>query len=237
MVSEQHSFPIHTLSSLDPETIGFHPLIQCHLAWLAEANTRHNLTTVPPEQWISRHVIDSIAPLLAGWSVGGTLLDLGTGAGFPGMPISFQAEISRFTLLDSKRKVVDELNGFLAREGGLADRGQALSERAEELGHQTGYRESFDRVVVRAVDSLPVLIELGIPFLNPAGELWCWKSGLEEISCAAHALGEMQASVLRVLSYRLPGEAIDRHIVAIGRTGEVPVKYPRRTGIPHKRPL
>ncbi len=236
MVSTHSQFKIDQLSTLDPHSVGFNPLIQRHLAWLADQNSRHNLTAVPPDKWIVRHVLDSIAPLVAGWGTGINLLDLGTGGGFPGVPLALQANLPRFTLLDSKRKVVEGLNEFL-NEAGLSARGTALSVRSETLGHQEGFRGSYDRVVVRAVASLPTLIELGIPFLVPEGELWCWKSDLEEVQAAGAALEQLHTRVLRALVYRLPEEDSDRYILALGREGEIPLKYPRREGLPHKRPL
>lgn len=181
-------------------------------------------------------MLDSIAPLLVGWQVGTSLLDLGTGGGFPGLPLALKSNVARFMLLDSKRKVADGLNRFL-NEAGLSAKGLALAERAETLGHQEGFREAYTCVVVRAVASLPSLVELGIPFLVPEGELWCWKSDLDEVSDAQSALEQLHARVLRAMAYRLPDEDSDRYILAIGRIGEVPLKFPRREGIPHKRPL
>lgn len=236
MVSKDNQIRIDHLGELDGHSIEFHPMISQHLSWLAGQNTRHNLTTVPQDRWMTRHVLDSIAPHLAGWGMGTSLLDLGTGAGFPGLPLALQTNTPRFILLDSKRKIVQILNEFLS-EAGLSDRGEALSERAEVLGHQEEFRQSYDRVVVRAVDALPVLIELGIPFLVPEGELWSWKSDLKEITTIQKALDQLNARVLKAASYRLPGEDSDRFIVSIGRVGELPDKYPRHDGIPHKRPL
>lgn len=236
MVTNQSRFVTDHLGLLDAQSIKVHPLIYQHLSWLADQNTRHNLTAVPQEKWMTRHVLDSIAPLLAGWNMGTSLLDLGTGAGFPGMPIALQSNLPSFVLLDSKRKITQELNGFL-NKACLSLRGMAVSERAEVLGHQEGFRESYDRVVVRAVDTLPVLIELGVPLLVPDGELWCWKSDLKEVITAQEALDQLAARVRKVLSYRLPEEDSDRFIVSIGRVGEVPTKYPRHEGIPHKRPI
>jgi len=192
MVLKQARFDIDHLILPDPESIEFHPLIYQHLSWLADENERYNITTVPSEKWIIRHVIDSIAPLHAGWIPGTSLLDLGTGGGFPGLPLALQAQLPRFVLLDSKRKLTEGLNGFMMGVG-LSARGVSMPERAETLGHRKGFRETYDRVVVRAVASLPTLVELGIPFLVPEGELWCWKSDLEEISISEAAFEQLNA--------------------------------------------
>jgi 16S rRNA (guanine527-N7)-methyltransferase len=210
--------------------------IALHLDWLKREGARHNLTSVPKEKWGERHVLDSLAPLLAGWKLGIPFLDLGTGAGFPGIPLAFQSKESQFALLESRKKVCQLLESFL-RESNLDSRGMVLSGRAETLGHDECHRGRYETVVTRAVATLPVLIELGVPFLAEGGELWCWKSDLEEIDLCAPVLKALGAEFVRTLCYRLPSEEDHRFIVSIRKIAPTPESYPRREGIPVKRPI
>jgi len=207
-----------------------------HLKWLAAESVRYNLTRVPQKQWIERHVMDSLVPVFAGWSLGDRFLDLGTGAGFPGIPLAAFYPDTSFTLVEKRRKVAEILRSFLA-ESCLSARGKAVAERAEILARDPEERNRYDRVVTRAVASLACLIELGIPFLKTGGELWCWKSDLSEIETSRNALAELRAEATKTVRYRLPGEKSDRFVIAIEKKGETPDRYPRRAGIPQKRPL
>jgi 16S rRNA (guanine527-N7)-methyltransferase len=242
------------------------PEIPLHLEWLKTENEKYNLTTVPQERWWERHILDSCVPLLAGWELGESMLDLGTGGGFPGLPLFYSCterattggcpyNTFRLILLDSRQKVVTGLNRLLTTlsveahsraplqgehpSGGTPGlwKGTAVWERAENLARQDSYREQFDRVVTRAVAPLAVLVELGIPFLNKRGELWCWKSDLNEVPGATHVLEELHAKIQDALEYRLPSEEQSRYIMRIIRKGELNPRYPRKAGIPQKRPL
>jgi len=218
------------------EEINFDPLILAHLSWLEGESKTHNLTSVADDQWLERHVLDSLAPLYAGWELGEPFLDLGTGAGFPGIPLAVQGEANRFVFLESKGKVGRILEGFL-NESGLSSKGEVLTGRAEELAHQTEYRGKYQTVVVRAVGSLSTLIEIGAPFLQDGGTLWCWKSDLVELQQAERAMLELNTEFFRGVQYCLPSEEKTRYILAFVRRGEVDKKYPRRAGVPQKRPL
>lgn len=212
------------------------PLIHAHLSWLREESKNHNLTRVPEVDWIVRHVLDSLAPLSAGWSLGESFLDMGTGPGFPGVPLGILTKGIRFTLVESKKKTAALLNEFLVRQG-LDARGAALGERIEDLGQSAEHRGKYDRVVTRALAPLPVLIEYGLPFLRVGGELWSWKSDVSEINESSAALAELSGGVARVLEYNLPGEERTRVVISIRKEGPTPTKYPRKAGIPKKRPL
>lgn len=212
------------------------PLIHAHLSWLREESKNHNLTRVPEEDWVVRHVLDSLTPFAAGWSLGKSFLDMGTGPGFPGVPLGILTEGVRFTLVESKKKTANLLNEFLVRHG-LQSRGAALGERIEDLGQSPEHRGDYDRVVTRALAPLPVLIEFGLPFLRVGGELWCWKSDVSEINESSAALAELSGGVARVLEYTLPGEERSRVVIAIRKEGPTAAKYPRKAGIPRKRPV
>lgn len=225
-----------TLSDFEKLRGDLPPLIHSHLSWLREESKNHNLTRVPEEDWIVRHVLDSLTPLSAGWSLGESFLDMGTGPGFPGVPLAILAEGVRFTLVETKKKTANLLNEFLVRNG-LDVRGTALGERIEDLGRSPDHRGKHDRVATRALAPLPVLIEYGLPFLRVGGELWCWKSDVSEINESSAALAELGGDVVRLLEYTLPGEERSRVVIAIRKEGPTAAKYPRKAGIPKKRPI
>lgn len=224
------------LPALDEFRRKLSPLIALHLEWIKEESKRHNLTRVPEGDWLVRHVMDSLVPWLAGWDLGESLIDIGTGPGFPGVPLGLQSEELRFALVESKKKVANLLTEFLVREG-VSPRGTVQGERIEELAHHPDHRGAYDRVVTRALASLPVLVELGIPYLREKGELWCWKSSISELNEVGKALEELNASVSRILEYNLPGEAAPRFILSFLKHSATSPKYPRKLGIPQKKPL
>ena len=222
-----------SLDTLCPHLPG---VVRQHLQWLAEESENHNLTRVPQEDWVVRHVIDSLVPSFAGWEIGEQVLDLGTGPGFPGIPLAAHYIDSKISLLEKRQKVARILSKFLETSG-LSSRCAILTERSEDLAHEAAYRGRYDCVVTRAVASLPCLIELGVPFLRKGGELWCWKSDLSEIGTAARALNDLNSEAVLAVRYQLPDEDRDRVVLAIRRCGDLPDRYPRRAGLPQKRPL
>lgn len=230
------TLPIQSIELPSPEAFEPPALALEHLAWLKLESARHNLTSVAEEDWLIRHVMDSLVPAFAGWEIGGRFLDLGTGGGFPGIPLAARFPQSVFTLLEKKKKTVRILNKFL-EDSSLSARGEAVGERAENLARDPRHRGVYDTVVVRALATLPVLIELGVPFLKMGGELWVWKSDLSEIENAAHAFSELKGAAIRALQYQLPDEETARYVIAIRRLEETPDKYPRREGAPAKKPL
>jgi len=210
--------------------------IEQHLQWLEEESKKHNLTRVPRKEWVVRHVLDSLASTFADWEIGERIADLGTGPGFPGVPLAVQFPHAEVAFLEKRKKVAEILRQFLD-SAGLSSRCAVFSERSEDLAHDPSHRGRYDCVVTRAVASLTCLIELGIPFLRQGGELWCWKSDISEINDATNALDELNSEVVRAVRYRLPGEEKDRFVLAIRRCGEISDRYPRRAGLPQKRPL
>jgi len=215
---------------------GLPPLIDSHLEWLKEGSKFHNLTRVPEEDWFVRHVLDSLVPFLAGWDIGDSFVDIGTGPGFPGVPLGLQFEKARFTLIESKKKVARFLHSFLEQHG-IPPRGTVQPQRIEDLAHDPEHREKYDRVVTRALSSLPVLVELGIPYLKQKGELWCWKTKISELNEVGVALKQLHCGVSKILRYRLPGETTSRHLFVIEKYRVTSPNYPRKAGIPQKRPL
>lgn len=206
---------------------------------LLDENLRQNLTTLESDyQFAVKHVLDSLCCLQLGlFDRPGRLVDLGTGAGFPGLPLKIARPHLTTFLVDSLRK----RTAFLERvveQLGLAQC-QVVTERAENLGRAAPWRESFDLAVVRAVAALPVLVEYAVPLLARGGHLVAMKgpgfaAELESGAEAADLLGARVESVVQ-LSLPLSGEA--RALVVLRKERATPAVYPRRVGVPAKRPL
>jgi 16S rRNA (guanine527-N7)-methyltransferase len=207
------------------------------IAW----NQRVNLTAVTDPGEIEKlHFVDSLTLALAvPESVldGGSIGDVGTGAGFPGVPLKVAFPGIKLTLVDSIAKRTRYLGG-LAQDLGL-EGVRIVTGRAETLGHDTGLRESMDVVVSRAVASMRVLVELVLPFCRVGGRVVLQKKGdiREELEQAGNACRELGGRVVEVKP--VPAEVLDgqRVLVVVEKVAATPARYPRRAGIPAKRPL
>ena len=208
---------------------------------LAEKNRQVNLTAITdPEEIREKHFADSLAICLCKEPAeklrkGAKVLDLGTGGGFPALPVKIVYPDAEMTMLDATAKklaVLDEMTGALGLENAVTVWG-----RAEELAHETKYRASFDLVVSRAAMYLPALIECAVPFLKEGGTLIAYKQGSndDEIVESAHALDELNAEITGQVLYSIGGDA--RRLIMVEKTGPTPDKYPRRPGKPTKNPL
>lgn len=215
---------------------------------LTDWNSRFNLTAIHDfSETVEKHFIDSIYPFAKGMlPAEGNLLDLGSGAGFPGIPLKIMFPAMEITLLDSLEKRVAFLNHVI-KELKL-DNIQALHGRAEDMARGE-LRESFSLVTARAVAPLSVLLEYGIPFLKSGGVMAAYKTRGAAVSECAEAekaalLLALKPEDFSVIPYMLPpGEDIlpgsrrDLAIVKVKKSAPTPEKYPRRAGIPAKRPL
>lgn len=209
------------------------------LRLLGEANAQFNLTALKTEaDIVLKHFVDSLT-CLRGGSLNGTLklLDLGTGAGFPSLPLAIMRPELQITPLDSTRKKIDFVKKT-AQHLGLPNV-TPLVARAETLGQQPEYREQFDRVVVRAVAALPVLAELALPLLKPGGLLLAQKGPISEaeLSAGRRAAGEVGGQVQEIDAFTLPILGDERTLMIVEKMKPTPAKYPRREGIPHQQPL
>ena len=209
-------------------------------ALLTEANRTMNLTRVPddPGEAVDRHYLDSLAPwLLTSWLDGAaSLLDVGAGAGFPGVPLAAALPDTRVVLLDSLGKRVDFLNGAIERLGLNA---RAVHARAEEAGRQSDLRERFDAVTARAVAALPVLAELALPFARVGGALIAYHGPRadEELPLSAGALRKLGGGEPEQIRAAIPGRDWDHRLVRIPKHRPTPAAYPRRPGEPARKPL
>lgn len=209
---------------------------------LVQANAQVNLTAITDEEEIyEKHFADSLAIRL--WEGFADIvrsekkiLDLGTGGGFPGMPIKIAYPPAEICLLDATRKKLEAIDMMISNLD-LHDV-RTIWGRAEELGRNKEHREKYDLVVSRAVAYLPALIECAVPFLKIGGSFVAYKRGdsQEEIDASAHALQELNAEISETIPYRIADGDL-RQLVVICKKGQTPDKYPRRPGKPMKKPL
>ena len=211
---------------------------------LIEKNKVMNLTAITDkEDVIVKHFIDSIAliPYLTdkGININNKLkiIDIGTGAGFPGLPLKIMMPDVKFTLLDSLNKRVSFLNEVID-ELKLKDI-EALHGRAEDYASNNKYREKYDICVSRAVANLSTLSEYCIPFVKEDGFFISYKAGEseEEINNSKNAIKILGGKINKVEEFVLPGTDASRVSVFIRKQELTEKKYPRKAGVPAKKPL
>ena len=204
-------------------------------AYLKEVNQSMNLTRVDSDaEAAERHFVDSLAPLKAGLIPrGARVLDVGSGAGFPGMPLAIARPDADVTLMDSLGKRVNFLSEA-ARRAGV--RVNAVHARAEEAARGE-LREAFDVVTARAVARLNVLCELALPFVRVGGVLVAYKGPAadEELAEAAAAIKRLGGGAARVLSADMPGR--DARLVVVKKLTPTPKSFPRRPGEAARKPI
>lgn len=204
---------------------------------LFRENQKYNLVsrkTIADE--IDKHIEDSLALLNFASINKQEVIDIGTGAGFPGLILAMQCHNSHFTLLEADLKKSGFLN-LVGRELQLKNI-SILRERAEVLGQDSSYREKFTVCTSRAVAETRIILEYGLPLLAIGGTMFLWKGPRynEEISQAQTALELLGGKIEDCYEYDL-ADANKRVIIKIIKTASTPAKYPRRPGIPNKRPL
>lgn len=216
---------------------GPHPeKMQAYYELLVEWNRRMDLTNVPPEEMPLRHFADSLRPLSheVWFPKGCRLIDVGTGAGFPGLALAIARPDMEVVLLDSLRKRCDFLE-TVAAELDLRNV-SVLHERAEDAARGP-LRASFDLAAARAVAPMRVLLEYLLPFVRVGGSALCWKGpGLQdELKEVKAALFLLKGRLGECYPLGLPG--MEHSVQAVVKTAPTPAVYPRQAGIPKKKPL
>ncbi|MBU5668462.1 16S rRNA (guanine(527)-N(7))-methyltransferase RsmG [Peptoniphilus sp. MSJ-1] len=205
---------------------------------ILEYNEHTNLTRITEEDEFNvKHFLDSLSILKSGVIKEGLkIIDIGTGAGFPGMPVKIYNENLEITLLDSLRKRIDFLNGVIEKL--KLDNIIAVHERAEEAARNEKYREKYDIALSRAVANLATLSEYTLGFVKVGGYFISQKGPeyKEEIKEAENAIKTMGAEISDIIKVNLPDE-IDHYLIVIKKIKPTPKKYPRGGGKPRKQPL
>lgn len=207
---------------------------------LLEENQKYNLTNITePENIITKHFFDSLAPFLeVNPPLSKKILDMGTGPGFPGMVWKIFFPKNEFVLVDSTLKKINFLKMVSARLK-LYNNLEILHERAEDLADKKEYREKFDLVLSRAVAPLNVLAEYTVPFVKEDGLLYYYKGPnyKEELDKSSRSFKILGGELDKIKRLEIPGLAGERYLLIYKKTRSTPEKYPRRAGIPKKRPL
>ena len=212
---------------------------ECYFELLVEWNEKINLTAITDKEEVYlKHFYDSIAPIPQGLIPNENikLLDIGAGAGFPSLPMKILYPQLDVTIIDSLNKRINFLQ-LLAQELDL-DGVHFYHGRAEDLAQDKNFRAQYDFVTARAVARMQVLSELTIPYLKVGGKLLALKASNapEELLEAKNALNLLFSKVEDNLSYVLPN-GDPRYITVVEKKKETPNKYPRKAGMPNKRPL
>ena len=213
---------------------GFADAAEAYVALLLDANARLNLTRVVEPEAVARlHLLDSLAALpLLDEAEATSALDRGSGGGVPGLILAMARPGTAWTLVDSVRKKVDALRAF-ADALGLTNV-TVVAERAEILGRGTT-RESHDAVTARACAALPVLAEYALPLVRIGGSLLAWKGRIRSEELEA---GEAASALLGGGAPELRTSVVAGHsFVLVSKVGPTPERYPRRPGLPARRPL
>ncbi len=207
----------------------FHRLLQ-------EKNRVMNLTAVTEDGEALRvHYLDSLAPLGLGLVRGDErLADVGTGAGFPGMPLLIARPTLQVCFVDSLQKRLNFIQEALEALGLRAD---CVHLRAEDFGREQTHKERYDLATARAVASLPVLMEYLLPCVRVGGAALCWKGPGVEEEKADRAAALLGGGRIDLKPYELPGGEFHHLLARVEKTRPTPPAYPRKAGVPAKKPL
>ena len=208
-----------------------------YMSILIEWNKFMNLTGITdPEEVITKHFIDSLT-VLDKIDKNATIIDVGTGAGFPGIPVKIAFPETKVVLLDSLNKRIKFLNEVIEKLE-LKDI-ETIHGRAEECGRNKSYREKYDIAIARAVAPLNVLLEYLMPFVKVNGKCLCMKgsSSEEEIKNSKNAVKVLGGEIIKTEEFYIPNTDIKRRIVQVNKIKETSNKYPRKAGTPSKEPL
>jgi 16S rRNA (guanine527-N7)-methyltransferase len=205
------------------------------LSW----NEQFNLTAIRDSEGIrTKHFLDSLSCLLAMKDIpANRLIDIGTGAGLPGLPLKIVIPELQLTLVESVGKKAEFCRHVAAAIG--LSRVDVVQARAEDLGLLPAHREKYDWAVARAVANLPVLVEYLLPLVRLGGGMLAQKgeTGPAEMHAAEGAVRLLGGHLRQLKKVLLPGVAEDRYLIVVDKVAATPPQYPRRVGVPAKKPL
>ena len=206
---------------------------------LIEWNQKFNLTAIRDEAGIrTKHFLDSFSCVLAWKAVPpANLIDIGTGAGFPGIPLKIIYPNTKVTLVESvgkKAMFSQHIVSLLGLEGV-----NVIKARAEDLGQMREHREKYDWGIARAVAKMSVLAEYLLPLIQVGGSMLAQKgeSGPAEVHAAENVIKLLGGEVRQLIPVMLPGVVEERHLVLVDKVAATPPGYPRKPGVPAKKPL
>ncbi|MFA6463683.1 MAG: 16S rRNA (guanine(527)-N(7))-methyltransferase RsmG [Candidatus Paceibacterota bacterium] len=201
-----------------------------------EKNKVLNLTGITEDKdFILKHLIDSLSVLPYIPNTSKDIIDIGTGAGFPGVPIKIAVPKLNVTLLDSSKKKVKFLNETI-KELDLENI-KAVGERAEDLGMDKNYREKFDVAISRAVALLPVLVEYSLPFVKVGGIFIAQKTqNEEELKSAERAISLLGGKIKEIVSIKID-DLPERSLIIIEKISKTTTNFPRKPGVASKEPI
>ncbi len=207
---------------------------------LLEWNQQVNLTAVnDPEGVRVKHFLDSMT-IKKAWDrrlPPERLIDVGTGAGFPGLVLKLLWPITQVTLVESVGKKADFCRHIVERLG--LEQVTILAERAEVVGQDPAHRQTYDLAVARAVARMPILMEYLLPLIHRHGKVMAMKgeTAPAETHSASRAIHILGGKLHKLIHIELPGVVEERFIVVVDKIARTPDEYPRRVGIPAKRPI
>lgn len=221
------------ISLTDEQIKNFYSYMNMLLEW----NEKMNLTAITEQDdIILKHFVDSLT-VLDYLNDKKSIIDVGTGAGFPGIPIAIMNNDKNVTLMDSLNKRIKFLDE-LSKELSL-DNVKTIHSRAEDLGQDVNYREKYDVAISRAVANLATLVEYMLPLVKKGGLCICMKGQdiADEIKNSEVAIEVLGGEIETIDEFCLPGTDMGRNIIVIRKVKNTNKKYPRKAGIPSKDPL
>ncbi|MDZ8106799.1 MAG: 16S rRNA (guanine(527)-N(7))-methyltransferase RsmG [Nostoc sp. DedQUE12a] len=232
------------------QTLNWQPTVQHQVQFqrlyelILEGNRQLNLTRITdPEEFWEKHLWDSlrgIAPkgeFLSSLQEGASVIDIGTGAGFPGIPVKITAPNSTITLMDSTRKKITFIEQTLT-ELALTN-AKTLVGRAEEIGQQPQHRQAYDIALIRAVGTISVCAEYTLPLLKQGGLAIIYRGNWteDETTALQNAVKQLGGVIELIEKFTTPLSESIRHCVYLRKVATTPVQFPRATGIPTQKPL
>lgn len=217
----------------DPQLEQFYQYMNILLEW----NKFMNLTGITePEEVITKHFIDSLT-VLDKIDKNASVIDVGTGAGFPGIPIKIAFPDTKVVLLDSLNKRIKFLNEVIEKLN--LKNIETIHGRAEDFGKNKNCREKYDIAIARAVAPLNILLEYLMPFIKIGGKCLCMKASNseEEIENSKNAIKILGGKLIKTEEFYIPNTDIKRKIIQVNKVKQTENKYPRKAGTPSKEPL